>query len=132
MGKIYQPPKQRAFGQFIDCIFLIALVYGSLMLPLLFNFGGGGEAPPENAAVEQQVTWESLGQNEVMQRQWEKLGFDPASAAELINERFDYQIVPWSLALTAAILIAYFVFVLRFSEKEYREVIDERFGRHQR
>jgi hypothetical protein len=80
----------------------------------------------------QEVTWESLGQNEVMQQQWEKLGYDPAEAAELINERFDYTIEPWSLALTAAILIGYFLFVLKFSDKEYREVIDERFGRRQR
>ncbi|MEG6507522.1 hypothetical protein V6C03_00895 [Methyloligella sp. 2.7D] len=133
MAKIYQPPKQSRLGQFIDCVFLIAIVYGSLMLPLLFNFGNGEETPPpETAAAVQEATWESLGQNAVMQQQWEKLGFDPASAGEIINDRFDYTIEPWSLGITAAILIGYFIFVLTFSEKEYREVIDERFGKRQR
>jgi hypothetical protein len=30
--------------------------------------------------------------------------------------------------LTAAVVIIYFVFVVRFSDKEYKEVIAERFG----
>lgn len=131
MAKAYVPPKQSGFGQLVDSIFLIALVYGSLMLPLLFNFGGGGdeEAPAKDPT---EITWQSLGQNEVMQAQWEKLGYDPAGAAELINARFDYSIEPISLGITALVIIGYFLFVLKYSEREYRDVIAERFGRTQK
>ena len=131
MAKAYRPPKQTGFGQFVDSIFLIALVYGSLMLPLMFNFGAGGEEPAP-AKDPTEITWQSLEQNEVMQAQWERLGYDPAEAAELINARFDYSIEPISLAITAAVILGYFLFVLKYSEKEYRDVIAERFGRIQK
>jgi hypothetical protein len=130
MAKAYIPSKQSGFGQLVDSIFLIALVYGSLMLPLLFNFGGGEEAAPAKEPTE--ITWQSLDQNEVMQAQWEKLGYGPAEAAELINARFDYSIEPISLGITALVIIGYFLFVLMYSEKEYRDVIAERFGRTQK
>ncbi|XSG83380.1 MAG: hypothetical protein ACPW61_06265 [Methyloligella sp. ZOD6] len=131
MAKAYRPPKQSNFGQFVDSIFLIALVYGSLMLPLMFNFGAGEEAA-EAPAEQSEITWQSLQQNEVMQSQWEKLGYGPAEAAELINARFDYSIEPISLGITAAVILGYFLFVLKYSEKEYRDVIAERFGRTQK
>ncbi len=130
MAKIYKPPTQSGIGQFIDSIFLIVLVYGSLMMPLLFNFGGSDTTPPEKAAVTKQVTWESLHQNKVAAGQWEKLGYTPKKAADIINTRFDYTIDPVMLGITALIMLVYFGFVLRFSEKEYRDVIAEHFSRN--
>ncbi|ODA67501.1 hypothetical protein A7A08_01534 [Methyloligella halotolerans] len=131
MAKAYLPPKQTGIGQFVDSIFLIVLVYGCLMLPLLFNFGGG-ESAAEAPAEKTEITWQSLQQNEVMQAQWEKLGYSPEEAAELINARFDYSIEPISLGVTALVILGYFLFVLKYSEKEYRDVIAERFGRTQK
>ena len=64
----------------------------------------------------------------LMQQQWEKLGFDAESAAEIINDRFDYTIEPVSLIITALFIIGYFFFMFKISEKEYREVIAEKFG----
>jgi hypothetical protein len=46
----------------------------------------------------------------------------------MVANRFDYTIEPLSLLLTVAVLVGYFVFVLRTSDREYREVIRERFG----
>ncbi len=128
MKKRYAPPKQSGRGQLFDCIFLLALVYCSLMIPLLVDFGGGAEAT-DTATAGGAVTWESLGQNETMAGQWEKLGFEPSSAAEMINSRFDYTVEPISLIVTALIILGYFIFILRVSDKEYREVIAERFDR---
>jgi hypothetical protein len=119
----YQPPRQSNAGQFVDCVFLLVLVYLSLMLPILV---GGGARTPETVEAAA-PTWEALGQNATMQAQWEKLGYDAASAKPLIESRFDYTVNPWMLALTALVIVAYFVFVFRVSEKEYREVIAERF-----
>lgn len=121
----YDPPKQSGIGQFFDAIFVLVLVYVSLMLPLLMNFGGGTESAGQQAAP---PTWESLGQNPTMQAQWEKLGYDANAAAEIINARFDYTIEPVSLIITAIVVIGYFVLLLRFSDREYRDVLEEKFN----
>jgi hypothetical protein len=63
-----------------------------------------------------------------MQEQWEKLGYTAETAADLITKRFDYTINPLALVLTVVAVFGYFWFVVRFSQKEYREVIDEKFG----
>ena len=73
------------------------------------------------------VSWETLEQNEAMQGQWEKLGYTPDTAAEIITTKFDYSIDPLMLLLTAAVIIGYFVFLVRVSDKEYCDVIAEKF-----
>lgn len=133
MAKQYEPPVQSAMGQFVDSILLMVFVFGSLMLSLFYEnilgfLGFGGEEAAEAAATGA-VTWESLGQNEVMQAQWEKLGYSVEDAAALINDRFDYTIDPVALIITAIVIIGYFVFLFRASDKEYREVLREKFGK---
>ncbi|WP_417728211.1 hypothetical protein [Roseovarius sp.] len=123
MGKRYDPPKQSGFGQLFDSIFLLALVYLVLFIPLIFGLTGADST----SVLPDTVNWETLGQNTVMQEQWEKLGYTPESAAELITQRFDYTIDPLMLILTALIIIGYFVFLVRVSDKELREVIREKF-----
>ena len=123
--KPYRPPEQSKAGQIFDSVFLLALVYVVLFAPLVLGLTGGGTT---TKAVEQ-PTWEALGQNETMAAQWEKLGYTPESAAEIITTRFDYSINPLALIITALVIFGYFFFVIRFSDREYREVIDERFGR---
>lgn len=122
--KPYQPPEQGKGGQIFDSLFLLALVYITLFAPLMLGLTGGGTV---TTPVEQ-PTWEALGQNAAMAGQWEKLGFTPEGAAEIITTRFDYSINPWALIATALVIFGYFFFVIRTSEREYREVIDERYG----
>ena len=124
MPQQYEPPKQSAFGQFFDCIFLLALVYATLFTPLVLGLTGGGTTTHKP----DEITWETLKQNPTMQAQWEKLGYTPETAAELITTKFDYTIEPISLGITALIIIAYFIFLITTSEKEFREVIREKFG----
>ena len=126
MKKNYTPPKQGLFGQVFDSILILVLVYASLMLPLLMK-EEAKVAEPAAAAEVVVNTWESLGQNEVMQAQWVKLGFDPDKAAVIINNRFDYTIDPMMLIITILVVVGYFVVVLKVSDKEYREVIAEKF-----
>jgi len=139
MNQKYDPPRQSGLGQFIDSAFLMALVYIALLMPILLGLTGGEtksvlpegvvrtEAADGTVAWEG-LSWEALDQNPTMQAQWEKLGYDLESAAELITTRFDYEIKPFALLITAAVIIGYFVFLVIMSEKEYREVIAERFG----
>ncbi len=126
MSKNYTPPKQGMFGQVFDSILILVLVYASLMLPLLMKEDAKAEDP---AAVAEVVvnTWESLGQNEVMQAQWVKLGHNPDSAAAIINNRFDYTIDPMMLIITIIVVVGYFALMLKVSDKQYREVIAEKF-----
>jgi uncharacterized membrane protein len=127
MNKNYTPPKQGMFGQIFDTILVLVLVYASLMVPLLFKAEAKAEAAAATVTTAVQVSWESLGQNEIQQQQWIKLGYNPEKAATLINDRFDYTIDPMMLIITILVVAGYFIFMLKVSDKEYREVIREKF-----
>ncbi|WP_246696940.1 hypothetical protein [Methylobacterium planeticum] len=103
---------------------MLVLVFFTLYLPLLFKLAGGGTTTTEYP----NPTWEALGQNAVMAAQWEKLGIAPEKAATIIGTRFDYALNWSALALTVVIIVGYFVFLFRYSDREYRDVIAERFG----
>jgi hypothetical protein len=120
----YRPPIQSRLGQWIDVGVLLLLVFGALYIPVLL----GWTSPEAHASSVSNPTWESLHQNATMIAQWEKLGYDPAKAAPLIASRFDYRIDPIGLGATALLLIGYFVFVLVVAQREYRNVIAEKFG----
>jgi len=123
MKKQYEPPIQSKAGQFFDSVFLLGLVYIVLFIPLVFNLAGADSV----TNIPEVVNWETLGQNEVMQTQWEALGYTAETAAPLIATRFVYDINPVSLILTIVVIFGYFVYLVRTSEKEYREVISEKF-----
>ncbi|CAM2968723.1 hypothetical protein SAMN04488021_10248 [Paracoccus aminovorans] len=121
----YVAPTQGKVGQIIDVIVLLIMAIGALYIPLWMGLAGSAKTPQ---AIEN-PTWESLGQNPVMVEQWQKLGYaDPASAAELITARFDYSFSITALIVMIVVIVGYYAILLRFSEKEYREVIAEKFG----
>ena len=120
----YQPPEQSAFGQIFDTLFLLALVLASLFAPVYLGLAAGAKTATDLAGK----SWQEMGQSAAQQAAWEKLGQTPETAAPMIGSRFDYSFDPLMLALTAAVVIAYFIFVVRLSDKEYRDVIRERFG----
>ncbi|CAG0956396.1 hypothetical protein MTYP_00484 [Methylophilaceae bacterium] len=129
MKKQYSPPSQGIFGQIFDSLFILVLVYASLMIPLLINAEAKAESVASAAKAAAHATWESLGQNAVQQAQWIKLGYNPEQAAVLINDRFDYSIDPFMLVITIAVIAGYFVFMLTVSKRQYREVIAEKFDK---
>jgi hypothetical protein len=134
----YQPLKQSVFGQIIDAALVLIAVFLALWVPLALNLAGASTRTILPAGVTQQTaadgtvtfpgaTWENLGQNAVMQKQWEALGYDVNSAAALITQWFDYSFSWGMLVLTTIAVIAYFGFLLFYSDKEYKEVIAEKF-----
>ena len=127
MKKNYTPPNQGFIGQIFDTILVLVLVYASLMVPLLFKAEAKAEAAAAVAANAVKASWQSLGQNAIQQAQWVKLGYDPEKAATLINSRFDYSIDPMMLIITIIVVGGYFLFMLKVSDKQYREVIAEKF-----
>lgn len=138
MASKYQPPKQGAAGQLIDVVFILGLVFLALFVPLWLQIavpsrveklpdGVTYTADADGNRTWTGLSWEALGQNEVQAQQWEKLGLTMEDAAVMITQPFDYEIDYMGLALTFVVIIGYYVFVFRLSEKEYREVIREKF-----
>jgi cytochrome c-type biogenesis protein CcmH/NrfG len=122
----YVAPKQSKISQLADVIVLVAMTVGALFVPLLLHMAGSSKtvaAPVENP------TWESLGQNAAQAAQYEKLGFTPETAHDLILARFDYSFTTGALIVMIAVIVLYYWLMLRFSEVEYREVIAEKFGK---
>ena len=121
--QFYEPPAQSTGGQIFDSVFLLIIIYCVLLLPLVLGLTAG----VTTTEIPETVTWETLEQNEVMQAQWAKIGIGPKEAAEYILTKFDYTINPLSLIFTAIVVVGYFVIVLRFSDREYKDVISEKF-----
>lgn len=120
----YEPPQQSAVGQIADSLLILALVVASLFAPVYFGLAGDKKL---NLTFPGK-TWEAMGQNATAQAQWTKLGLTPDTAHDMIASRFDYAF-SWSLFfVTAVVILAYFVFVILVSDKEYKDVIAERFG----
>lgn len=121
----YRAPVQGKMGQIIDVIVLLIMAIGALYIPLWLGMAGSAKIPETVT----DPTWESLGQNPVMVEQWQKLGYgDAASAAEMITARFDYSFSIGALLAMIVVVVGYYAILLRFSEKEYRDVIAEKFG----
>ncbi len=136
--KPYVPPKQSIAGQLFDVGFLLALVFGALFLPIWLGIAvpSRGEKLPEGVTYTKAadgmktwsgLSWEKLGQNPTMQAQWAKLGYTKETAADIITQPFDYTIDVAGVVITAGVIFAYFLFLMIMSEKEYRQVIAEKF-----
>jgi hypothetical protein len=119
----YKPPEQSVTGQIVDSLLLLALVIASLFAPIYLGLAGGGKTTMDIA----DKTWAGMQQNATMQAAWEKLGYTPETAADLIASRYDYAFSAGGFILTAIVLVIYFAFIVWYSDKEYRDVIAERF-----
>jgi hypothetical protein len=119
----YTPPEQSRAGQIFDIAFVVVAIFVALWLPLKLGLAGAAKAIDKIDAP----TWETLRQNATMSAIWEKLGYTPETAHDIIQNRFHY-IIDWpTLIIMAAVLIGYFVFLFRASDREYRDVINEKF-----
>ena len=135
---VYVPPKQSVAGQWIDVIVLLALIFIALFAPVWFKFavparvevlpaGVTYVAAEDGTKTWTGLTWEALGQNPTMQAQWEKLGYTAESAADIITQPFDYTL-DWAGVIGMTVLIGgYYLFLLWHSEKEYKQIIAEKF-----
>jgi hypothetical protein len=157
MAQVYQPPRQSRVGQLIDAAIILILVFGALFIPLKMELAGAAKVDwlPGNFTTEaaadgsvtltsdtglvkrvdaegnvafENLTWEALHQNATMQAQWGKLGIDLEGAAAAITKRYDYSFSWLGLILTLVAVGGYFAFLVKQSDKEYRQVIAEKFG----
>jgi hypothetical protein len=121
----YIPPEQSKTMQVVDIAFVVAAIFLALWLPLQAGWAGVSRA----IVKIENPTWELLGQTPAQVAQWNALGYaDAASAHDIIQNKFDYSIDWMQLIIMAAVLIGYFVFLFMASDKEYRDVINEKFN----
>ena len=120
----YTPPEQSKALQFVDIIFLLIAIFVALWLPLELGLAG---AAKEIDKIDN-PTWESLQQTPAQVAQWEKLGYDVAKAHDVIQSHFHYKLDWLQLLVMSVVMIGYFVFLFRMSDREYRDVIAEKFG----
>jgi hypothetical protein len=121
----YTPPEQHKLLQWFDSAFIVAAIFLALWFPLYMGWAGNSKG------IEKidNPTWETLKQTPAQVEQWVKLGYpDAAAAHDIIQSKWDYSINWLQLILLTAALVGYFVFMFRASDKEYREVIDEKFN----
>jgi hypothetical protein len=120
----YTPPEQPQAMQWFDIIVVVGAIFLALWFPLYMGWAGISRSIQKI----DNPTWETLGQTPAQVEQWTKLGFDVAKAHDIIQNKFDYTIDWMQLVIMTVVLVGYFVFLFRASDKEYREVIDEKFN----
>jgi hypothetical protein len=126
MAKIYVPPKQGVAGQLFDVAFLLALVFAALFLPLWLKIA----VPSRVERLPEGVSYTLAADGTTKQwtgLKWEKLGYTVETAADIITQPFDYTIDTAGLVITGVVIIGFFVFLVVMSDREYRQVIAEKF-----
>ncbi|MGD9988102.1 hypothetical protein [Pseudonocardia sp.] len=132
----YQPPEQSRRGQLVDAATILVLLFATLFVTtfLVQDTATGADA----AAAERPVA--EMPVNPAERRQYQALIDSGATDLATVNAAIDshadrrdkYAINVWALLGTAALLAIYLAFVYRTSFREYREVIEERFGPSER
>jgi cytochrome oxidase assembly protein ShyY1 len=120
----YRPPEQSRFMQFVDILFLLVAIFGALWLPLKLKLAGAAKELDKIS----NPTWESLQQTPAQVAQWQKLGYDVAKAHDVIQSHFHYTVDWVALGIMTFVVLGYFIFLFRASDKEYKQVIAEKFG----
>lgn len=121
----YNPPEQSKAMQWVDIVFVVAAIFFALWFPLYMGWAGISKVMEKI----DNPTWEALKQTPAQVEQWVKLGYaDAAAAHDLIQNKWDFSINWVELVLLTVALVGYFVFLFKASDKEYRDVIDEKFN----
>jgi hypothetical protein len=120
----YTPPEQPIIMQLFDIACLVAAIFLALWFPLYMGWAGISK----NLEKIDVPTWDALKQNPTMVAQWEKLGFTPETAHAIIQNKWVYAIDWTQLIIMTIVLLGYFLFLFMASDREYRDVIDEKFN----
>ena len=153
----YRPPEQSPAGQLFDSLFVVALVAATLLACLYLTVLSAAPAPAPAAAAQTAAVTAAPApateasasaavatavavapstdgltaeQQKLKSERFAALGWDDAKVAErkVTIAAQSYEFDWFMLLLTAIVVITYFVFLVRTSDKELREVINERFG----
>lgn len=129
----YQPPEQSMRGQLLDALFILVLLFATLFVTTYIAQGGGDSTGSESSEVK---PISELPISSAEKQQFQKMVNNDMVSLEVINTSIDanqpdpdkYNFSTLALIITAGLLAAYLVFVYWSSFKEYKEVIEEKFG----
>ncbi len=128
----YEPPRQSLRGQLVDAAVILILIFATLFVTTYLT-GDESEDATDTPQVQQvgdlPVT---PGERAQYQKMIDSGTADlPTIASGVAANQPDpdkYAIDVWALIGTAVLLAVYLGFVYRVSFREYRDVIDEKFG----
>jgi hypothetical protein len=128
----YEPPEQSRRGQLVDAATILVLIFATLFVTTYLAQGTTTTADAPSA--ERPVA--ELPVNPTEREQYQRLIDSGTTDLATVNTAVEahqdqsgkYDINPWALLGTAALLAGYLAFVYRTSFREYREVVEERFG----
>lgn len=128
----YEPPEQSTRGQLIDAATILVLIFATLFVTTYFvqdtaTTASSAEASRPVAAMPVNPT-ERAQYQELINSGTTDLATVNAAVDSTKDNPDKYKIDVLALVGTAALLAVYLGFVYRTSFKEYREVIEERFG----
>lgn len=127
----YEPPQQSMRGQLLDAMTILALIFATLFVTTYLTTADGTDdattSPPALSALPL-----TEGERTQYQKMIDTGTADQATIASAVaTNRPDenkYEIDVLALLGTAALLAVYLGFVYRTSLREYREVVEEKFG----
>ena len=120
----YEAPEQPIVMQIFDIVCLVGAIFLALWFPLYMGWAGISKTLTKIDSP----TWDNLKQSPTMAAQWEKLGHTPATAHDIIQNQWVYTIDWTQLIIMTIVLVGYFIFLFTASDREYRDVIDEKFN----
>lgn len=131
----YEPPQQSRRGQLIDAGFILALIFATLFVTtFVTEMAGTGTGSGSETAQTRQLS--ELPINDVERAQYRKLIDSGTTDLAAVNasveanqagsDKYDFSVL--ALLGTVVLLGGYLAFVYRTSFREYREVIEEKFG----
>lgn len=131
----YEPPTQSRRGQLIDAGFVLALIFVTLFVTT-FVTEIAGESSGSSSDTAQTKPLRELPINNAEREQYRKLIDSGTTDLEAVNSSVaanragadKYEINVAALLGTVVLLGGYLAFVYRASFREYREVIEEKFG----
>lgn len=131
----YEPPKQSRRGQLIDAGFILALLFVTLFVTTFVTQLESGEGDT-GAGATKTMPLEQLPITDTERQQYQKLIDSGTLDLATVNssvaankpDTSKYEFSVAALLGTVVLLGGYLAFVYRTSFREYREVIDEKFG----
>lgn len=130
---VYEPPRQAMRGQLVDALVILVLIFGTLFVTTFLTGDDGADdaadAPQVQSVSELPVTpGEAVQYQKMIDTGTADLETISAGVAANQPDPQKYDIDVLALVGTAVLLAVYLGFVYRVSFREYREVIEEKFG----
>lgn len=129
----YEPPRQTVRGQLLDAATILVLIFATLFVTTFLTQAAEADA---GAGTTETRKLEDLPITAAEREQFQKMIDSGTVDLQAVNsaveanragsDKYDFSVA--ALLGTAALLAGYLAFVYRASFREYREVIDEKFG----